>query len=358
MKKNIRKKIINKRNYSGVKLAFLALLLLGSLIFLNKLVNFINNLNEPFSADSKLSDNKFYSWDGRSNLNLVIQAKDLYFLNLNYGAEKVTIVKIPAETYLNLPFAFGKWPARSIYNLGQAEIPTFGGQLLKESLSLTFGIPVDGYVLISGNLANSPLDKTILNFRQNPWRFFTFLKQVKTDLSISELFKFWGAMRSVRPHKFQIINLDQTEITNSELLKDGSRILGIDQIKLDQFVQDQCQDSKLINEAYTIGLLNSTETAGLAEKAARLINNLGGRVIFTGNWDEKLKNSMILGKDSYTKLKLGQIFTPTCFKKPIPDFCEGKNNLSEISSRADITIILGSDFAQKFLSRNLNFTSR
>lgn len=347
----MRRKIIRKRfaHTSGnkVKLALLALVFLISLIILNQLISLINGLGAPFAPDSKIADSKKYYWDGNSTLTLAVLSQNLYIFNLNPKLEQISLVKILDELYLDVPYAFYSWPARSIYDLGQAENPPFGGQLLRETLGNTFGIPIDGYILVKGSQANPSFDKTLETIRQNPIQYLLFLRNIKTDLTLGELLSFWSNTRKIHSFKIKVTDLEKSSITKWQVLPDGSRILSLDNGKIDQFSQTIFKDNTLSLENYTIAIFNSTGDIGLAEKAARIIGNSGGRVILTSNWDEVQKESRVFGRTSLSKARLTQIFAPYCIKS-----CAEIPNLNNVSSRADIILILGEDFAQKFQARN------
>lgn len=347
MKKKITRKRFTSASGSRIKLALLALIFLVSLIVLNQLINLINSFGAPFAPDSKISDVKKYYWDGSSTLTLAILAQNLYIFNLNPKLEQISLLKIPNELYLDVPYAFRSWPARSIYDLGQAENPSFGGQLLKETLGNTFGVPVDGYILVQDHWANASFDKTLETIRQNPIQYFLFLKSIKTDLTLGELINLWNQSKKIHSFKIEVVDLEKSAITKWQVLSDGSRILALDNGKVDQFAQSLFEDNTLNLENYTIAIFNSTDNVGLAEKAARIIINSGGRVILTGNWEEAQKESKVFGRDSLSKIRLAQIFAPNCLKS-----CAQVSNLDNVSSRADIILILGEDFAQQFQARN------
>ena len=97
--------------------------------------------------------------------------------------------------------------------------------------------------------------------------------------------------------------MEKSDITKWLLLPDGSRVTALDQAKLGQFETNRFEDNSVRDEALSVGIYNATDYPGLAEKVARIITNMGGRVIFTLNSPEKKDKSTILGKKGiYNKL--------------------------------------------------------
>lgn len=289
-------------------------------------------------------------WNGNSTINVVFQSARISVLSFNPLESSVTVLKVPDDTYIEVPFGFGRWPIRSIFDLGQAEKPPMGAKLLKSAVGNSFGIPVDGYINLGSNLQAEPLEKVIGQIRQNPFSIVGFIRESISDLNLWETAKLWWGVRGVRPDKVKFLDLGQSQITDWVLLPDGSRVLGIDQLKLDQYLQREFKDSRLGEEGLSVGVFNGTDHPQLAEKASRLISNMGGRVIFTANLPRKAEQSLILGKSSYTKTRLGQVFAAGCFQDSDSPSCSGVDPGLN-NSRADINLILGEDYYIRYNRR-------
>ncbi len=331
-----------------INLAVTALLVIIALILLGKFVGFIRTMTMPISGKEVLTSAKNYQWDGQSTINLVVKTDTVYALSYNPVDQEMTILKVPDDTYLDVPRDFGRWPTRSIYGLGESEKNVTGAWLLKQTLQSTLGVPIDGYLALgdssptAGSGAAKPLDQSIEQIRKNPFATMAFMRHSSTDLSTWEymelLWHWWG----VRADKLKVVDLGQSQITQSVLLPDGSRALGIDRVRLDQLIQSQFQDQRLSYEGLNIGLYNATDHPGLAERASRIITNMGGRVVFTANSPQLIPTSVTYGKDSYTKKRLTEVFANQCVKKK----CAVPTGDIE-TTRADVILFLGEDDAQR-----------
>lgn len=345
MPKSKPKKIKPSGRKSQVSLGIAALVFLVLLMVVGKLLGLIGALGQPFSPDSSAGSIKQHQWTEDRTLNLVIKSDRLSILSFNPREKTVTLVKIPDETYLSIPFGFGRWPSSSIYDLGQAEKPPVGAVLIKETISLIFGIPIDGYLILSSNSDSTRAETVLEKLRTAGFSGLGILKQSKTDLTPLELMRLWWKIKGVRSDKVKILDLGDSQITEWILLADGRRGLTLDQLKLDQYIQGQFEDNKIRDEGLSVGIFNATEHPGLAEKAARVVSNMGGRVIFTSNYKDNLSSNRVFGKKSYTINRLSEIFGPAC---ALP--CNN-GTLEPDFSRADVTVILGEDYFLRYSER-------
>lgn len=339
-----KKKFYSKRQgLRGTKLALLALGILLGILLLGKSLNLISGLTKPFNPD--ILTKKQYSIDFKSSVNIAFKTKSVWLLNYDPIEKKVVSLKIPDDTYLELPRGFGSWRVGSVYNLGQEENPQIGSELLKESLAKLLGLPVDGFVTLQ-NTDSEDLGKLILSWHNNPLAILNFLSQAKTDLTPIETFRLFSSLSRVRSDKIVSLDLEQTDLTKSKLLPDLSRVLGVNIVNLDLYVREKMSDQKISQEGISIAVFNATTHPGLAQDAARIITNLGGNPIIVSNTESYSAKTLILGDKSATYKRLAQIFAPWCL--------ESKCNIDDpriASSRAQINIILGEDYYRSHYQR-------
>ncbi|MCL5409906.1 MAG: hypothetical protein M1607_03545 [Patescibacteria group bacterium] len=355
LKKVNKRKSIRRSSSSRSKLGLglFALGLVVLLIIIGKLISFIVGLGQPYAPDA-LPVDKYYSWNGTNTINLAIKSDQIYLVSVNPIDKAATIITVPDKAYLDLPHGFGQWLVSSIYGLGQDENPPMGAQLLKETLALNLAIPVDGYLIFTEDLSQTPVSEMLDRIRKSPWDSLNLIQQSKTDLSLVELVKLAHVLSSIRSDKVDNLDLQSSEATNWQVLADGSRVLSLKQSVTDQYVMAHMYDNQIEQEGLTVGIYNSTAHPLLAEQAARVITNLGGRVIFTANSQDDLANTLILGKQSWTKQRATQAFRPSCLQRSSSLFFSANQGSCDIISgklgeavdlnRADITIILGEDF--------------
>lgn len=358
--KKSKKVFISKPKSGTAKLAFYALGILFSLLILAKLLGFLTSLNKPISPDL---GQKNHQWDGKSAISVAVTSLEdpsqVSVVSYYPKEEKTVVLNLSDQTYIDLPKGYGNWRLGSIYQLGQEESPAIGGQLLKMSLSKLLGLPIEGVILTKG-IKDQPED--LVKDKKNPISLFMFISNIKTDLTPLEVFRFSKALADVRADKVISLDLESSDITESKLLADSSRVLGVDTIKLDLFVREKMSDSSLLEEGYPVAIYNATEYQGIAQEASRVVTNLGGNVVMITNTDSfQEKSSVVLVcnsdlcpdkgdkdrfLDSATYKKLVASFAANCTKKR----CETQDP-KVLASRAQINIILGKDFFDYWYKR-------
>lgn len=355
-KTNWKKEQKSHTSSKSVRLGLLVLVSLVSLIVVSKLFDFIGSLSRPLSPDNFSAAP--VSWEGKTILHLALKDEDTYLLSLNPLDNSLILTKIPSETQMNVPFDFGTWPARSVYSLGQTEKVPMGAQLLSQTLSQTFGVFVGGYMIFPEGKIRGKMEENLEKIRRNPLDFFGLMRSSKTNLSPRQLWSLWTQIHAVRPDKIKFQDLADSSITSQSKNNDGSEVLKIDPLKLNLLVQKNFSDERLKDEGLSIGIFNATSHSGLAEKASRIIINLGGRVIFTTNLEEHSDFSFTQGKSSYAQQLIAEIFTLNC---PLPQsgwssLVSKKSDVKKCASQdsyvtssfAELNLILGEDFFLRY----------
>lgn len=341
-----------------MSLAFFALGLIIFLLILGKAVGFLTSFAKPFS--SELTINKQYNWDGKSSINVGFaqinpesnKTENLSIVSYSPKESKATVLHISNLVYADLPKNYGSWRVESIYKLGQEENPKVGAQLLKMSLSKLVGLPMDGIIISQKTDGN--LEDKITSWRKNPFVLTSFLTSIKTDLTPFEMGKLILSLRGVREDKLVSLDFATTSITESKLLPDSSRVLGVDNIRLDSFIRQKLADDSIVEENLTVAIFNATDRAGLAAEVSRLVTNLGANVVITTTAEKKEETSQVIVKledkdllNSVTYNRLTQIYGPSCIKKP----CQTTDSKVN-SSRAQINIVLGEDYFKLWYNKN------
>lgn len=340
----------DKKIKQNLKLAIVALLILGLLLVFGKVFQFFSEFQKPFYSLN--TQKRSVSWDGKSVINLIIASsenqdlKNLNFVSLNPVDEKITVLKLSEDIYVNVPKNYGSWKLSSIYKLGQENKPKVGEDLVKMSVSKMLALPVDGIIEVSSK-AELDIEELIGEWKKNKLSAFNFLTRIKTDLSLKETVDFVFKASKVRLDNITSVDFFRTSITQSKLLPDSSRVLGVDNVKLDTFIKQQLVDPVIADEDITVAVFNGTEHPGLTAEAVRLIGNLGARVTIINNTEEKfVKNGIYINPEEGSEIKLSQtykrlveIFAPSCLKEQ----CTSAD-AEVVSSRAAINIVLGEEY--------------
>src|SRR3989344_222553 len=320
---------ISRRN----KLALFVLGLVVGLLLLSWGIKFTQSLFNSWNIQTNIP--RKYHWNGEFNLNLLIRTDKISLLSYNPKESKVAIVNIPDETFLEVPFGFGSWQLRSVYELGESQKQLGGHKLLVNTITNFLAVPVDGFLDLKDLNPERPVIEIVDSLRKNPFFIFNLLPVLKTDLNLLELLRLDFRLSKVRFDKVEEISLDKLNVLDKGTLPDGTFVFTGDPVKLDS-VLSVLADPKIVSEHKTIAVFNGTSKGQMAVKWARLIRNLVGNVIITGNTEE-VRKTKVTGEKSVTLKRLQQIFAT--------DNAGDSQELN--SSRAQINLLLGEDYVNK-----------
>lgn len=339
---------------SKIKLASITLGVLVLLLGLAKIFSLMDSFNHSLGLNFKSVYQS--SWNGKTAINLVYTSvldnkTEVALINYQPVSNKIAILHLSDQIYTELPKNYGSWKIGSIYQLGEEDKLYGGPYLLKLSIARLIGLPIDGIIV-----TNSPVkpEQIISRWHSNPLNILTNLYDMKTDLSLPDAFKiFWQASK-VRPDKIKSLDLAQSSITESKLLPDSSRVLGLNAVKMDVFIRDNLEDNLLQTEAQTVAVFNATNHQGLGSEVARQVTLLGANVVIISNTDNLQDKSMVTTnfniapqtKNNETAKRLSQIFAP---------YCERKDCVSTdpkiTASRAKINVVIGEDYYNLWYKR-------
>ncbi|HUS51914.1 MAG TPA: LytR C-terminal domain-containing protein [Candidatus Bathyarchaeia archaeon] len=279
-------------------------------------------------------------WDGEHQLNIVFDSRPTVVASFSPAQDKLVLLLVPDKTFVETAHGYGQYRLEAIWELGKLENRP---ALLAESCQGGLGLVIDGFVgdqrenLVlptSGEGQEKQVQKKLLG------TFFQLVKKRKaTNLTRWDLVRLFWQMGKVRFDKVSLIDLGQTSALLPTTLPDGSSGFKIDQNRLDTILARFFQDEKIITEGISLEVVNATDHFGLAAQGARLVANLGGRVISLKDSQEKKSQCQIKSlkeeKDSYTLKRLAKVFG-----------CRSETG-SLGDSRAEAVLILGNNYWQR-----------
>lgn len=324
------------------KIIFVVLGILFLIILLGKLFSIFSGFSQPL--DKNFYQKSTFNWDSKTNINLLFAniSDDPHYdiVTFNPIKKEITILNLSPEIYVNVPKNFGSWRLGSVYSLGEENSTPIGKSLLKLSASRLVGLPLDGLILTPQKVSTAEL---IGSFRSNPFSIIKNMSAINTDLTAAQTFKLFREFAGVRGDKLTSIDLSKSDITESKLLPDSTRVLGVNNVSLDVFVRSNMSDSTIEDESKSIAVINATTYPGLAQEVSRIITNMGGTVVITTSTDHLQKKSFVISSeedpDNLTMNRLMQIYAPRCL---LEECVFGSPEI--ISSRAQVNVVLGEDF--------------
>ena len=272
---------------------------------------------------------RFFSaslWDGKHRLNLVVVAQPTLVISVIPTQKAVCGISLPDKTFVKAIHGYGAYRIETLYPLGQLE--NRGGELLAESVQEYLGIPIDAYLLAERPvMAKNSFAQVVVKL---------FKGEGETNLTKWDLARLWWQLGRIREDKFSVVDLGETSACRQVNLADGTEATEIDPQRVARIAKQIFQDNWLVNEDLAIKVLNGTGHPGLAKQAARLVDNLGGRLVGIGDWEEKITQCRLVSNQanrfSYTVQKLIKIF----------DCLWTSEGLA--GQRSPVVLILGEDY--------------
>lgn len=172
-------------------------------------------------------------------------------------------------------------------------------------------VPVDGFInyknLDLNQKVSSMFFKSMLNY-----------KDLKTNLTSIDLLKLFTFAAGVKESSITVKTISS----------------GAEGIEIDKIVNRLAADELIEKDNQTIQIINGTDIAGLGNRLARLITNMGGDVIIVATSDAPHKRSSIsyIDKKTYTVEKLSKVLGYDTI-------------MANDNAISDITIIIGEDKA-------------
>ncbi|MBI4137346.1 LytR C-terminal domain-containing protein [Candidatus Roizmanbacteria bacterium] len=164
-------------------------------------------------------------------------------------ASVIISITIPSDVYINVPGGYGYYRVEDVLELSRSE--KRGDDLLVESVSSLLGIPIE-----------------VSRQRMSYWdQILTW--QLANDTEIER----------------QHIRLEDYPVTVSEKRIDGVEIEKLDPVKIDFYFGELFWERAIRDENLTIGIFNASDVPGLATTYARMLENVGYRVVDIANWE-------------------------------------------------------------------------
>ena len=290
-------------------------------------------------------------WDGENQFNIAINSQSVLVVSFNPAEKSLNVLLIPDGTFIETIHGYGPCRVESIYRLG--ELNKKGGELFQGSLQTYLGIPVDAYASISNfqfPLGPSLGARPISNSKDISKALIKSVmilltSKGETNLTKWDLVRLWLTLRSIRQDKINLVDLGQTSASQEVDLLDGTKANKIDTERLESIMSQFFVDKKLKQEDLTVAVLNGTNHAGLANKVATLIKNIGGQVMTIGDTEngqgESLRQCQIKSekkyKNSYTIRKLSHVFDCQWEGEPMAE------------QRANLVLIVGKSYWEKLV---------
>lgn len=226
------------------------------------------------------------------------------------------VVSIPVTTTVSGTRGYGTYSLESLWKLDRLD--HHKGQLVKESVEETLGIPVQYYIIRPSDVpATASAMDTLRSILSYGNLFQVARKGVETDIPVSAFSAFVFAARDVSFGDVKTLEIPKTSVLVPQNRADGSEQIIFDVQRFDAIIGTLFELLPIRNERLTVTVSNTTGVPALGTRASRLLSHLGVLVVSVGNETPLLDQCELRGKAEALQSETANLILRTLQCKPV-----------------------------------------
>lgn len=211
----------------------------------------------------------------QDRFNFVIIGKPVVMVSVSLAGKNSVWVVFPDDLYISeVAGGYGGYRISSVFSVG--ELDKRGPQTVSDTVASFLGVPVDGYLLVKGNVGTN-----LRSFFLNP-RIFG----LKTNIFFLDIARLIATTFQQRVDRVKTVDL--TGLATPIVLADGSQALSLESAPLDQATAGLFTEGKILDEKIRLLVVNTTGATGLGTIVARTLSNLGSYVVGVESNDSEI----------------------------------------------------------------------
>ncbi len=278
----------------------------------------------------------------RGRLGIVMQGNPTLFVSWESDRSRFAVFVLPDFMQIEAIKGYGWYGLDALWKLDAMD--RHGGKIYKQSIEDALATPIQWFVAgeeKSGNIDDSKDALSIIQRRLSFPSLFHSLLTGKTDITIFELFYVWNQMHAMGSDAMTFYDFQHGQILTDVVLPDETTVSRFDGAKYDALIENTLEDTPFRQEGMRIALYNTTGTPGIAQRVSRIIEHMGGFVVFVGNDDSLVSDECeVVGEKSALSSLTAQFFR-TFYE------CSMREEQGE-KGRADIIVRLGKGIEARY----------
>ena len=194
------------------------------------------------------------------------------------------ILTIPSDIRLEALHGYGSYSIASLWKLDMLE--KRHGSLFLPSLVENFTIPIQWHSIHGKEVGRTNED--IVQFVRGQLSLVSLLRSVvvrSSSFTLIDMVRVWMATRAIDASTTRVFDFRSRSIGSEMSIPDGSRAVQFDLKMYDGIVGDIFGSVEIRKDAIRLAIYNTTSMLGIGSRVARVIEQLGGYVVFVGNDD-------------------------------------------------------------------------
>jgi len=192
------------------------------------------------------------------------------------------ILTIPSDVQIEALHGYGSYSIASLWNLDTLE--KRHGALFLPSLVENFAVPIGWYSTHHESVGDT--NEAIVQFVSTQVSFPSLVKSLfyhSSSLTLIDMIRVWRATRGIDASTTHVLDFRSHPIGTILAMPDGSATIQFDKQQYDGIVGDLLEDVLLRKDSIRLAIYNTTTMPGIGARVARVIEHLGGYVVFVGN---------------------------------------------------------------------------
>ncbi len=251
----------------------------------------------------------------------------------------LTVLIIPSDYFIDAIHGYGEYSLESLWKLGF--IDTTERSLMSESVGDTLGLSIPWY--IGENSEELPHVHDSVAYGKSIFSLASvgklFSGLYRSNMPITSFISFMRNITSVSLDNMTVIDLSQKDITEEQVLPDQTTREHIDPDQVDLVLKGVFEDETIRKERVSVALYNTTQVPDLANRAARLVSAMGVLVVAVSNEEPAVSRCQLYGTAPVLSSKTAHM---------IADLFKCQTNISSSQNRADLMVLIGTEYAARF----------
>lgn len=228
--------------------------------------------------------------------------------------QQLTIIPVPPDVYLDGAFGVGTLPLASLRKLEALDIKKKG--VFAASLEEALAVPIDGVI-----------DKEALSpFVLTAWW--------GNGLFLPLRLRLWWIFHRLRPDAVTMFDLEARSVFRPEWFPDGSQVRVFDINRFDAVIANRLEVDAIRREELRVRVVNTTDVAGLGNRAARILSHAGMVVVAVESEPLTQKRCSVHTKKAFWDSQSGRF---------IQKVIQCSMTEADTDERADVTVRLGEE---------------
>jgi len=249
-------------------------------------------------------------------------------------------LRIPSDTSVHVMRGYGAYPVSSLWKLDSMD--KRGGTIYTETLEETIGIPVRFFIRpVEEDIGSEkPIEEQMNDVFSLSSCLRLFFSN-RTNIPLWLLLELSRVVPGLRPTETVFFDFAHESVFADGTLPDETPRKAIDPDQLALLLGTYAEDANIRKENLRIAVYNTTETSGLAQRVARILESTGFHVVTVANRQvNQLAQCVIQGNQETLKTHSVQTL-----RWLYGCSIEGQQD----ESQSDVTLIIGSDYEKRFL---------